>query len=110
MIRVFVSDPQNLSKKCYLWDPNLTFRAKGMLELILSLPTDIQISEDLLLEASSKDGKFAIRAALKELISKGYIIRNQSRDEAGRLDEMVYLVYPETFQKYRCQQQRSEVH
>ena len=109
MIKVMLSDAKTVSIDCYLWDPNLTYRAKGMLGLLLTLPEHLQVSEELLEDGYSKEGKAVVQSALKELIGKGYIIRNQLRNENGKLDEMVYIIYPETMQGYKRQLNANEV-
>ena len=57
-----------------LEDPNLSFRAKGLLAYLQSLPrgcaSDVKSLEDVSLEK-----KAAIETALKELIDSGYVTR-----------------------------------
>lgn len=76
----------------HLWDKDLTFRAKGLLCFILALPESWKINESGLLAYAGKDGKAAVRSAMKELIDKGYITRHQTRKADGRLGEMEYFI------------------
>lgn len=76
----------------HLWDKDLTYRAKGLLCFILALPEHWKINEAGLIAYAGKDGKAAVRSAIKELIDKGYLARHQTRREDGRLGEMEYVI------------------
>lgn len=58
----------------YLQNKNLSFKAKGIMTYILSLPDDWIIYIDQLI-ATSKDGEGSFRSGLDELIKAGYIKR-----------------------------------
>ena len=58
----------------YLQNKNLSFKAKGIMTYILSLPDDWVIYIDQLI-ATSKDGEGSFRSGLDELIKAGYIKR-----------------------------------
>ncbi|WP_297789130.1 hypothetical protein [uncultured Anaerococcus sp.] len=58
----------------YLKDSELSFKAKGILTYILSLPDSWVIYIDQLI-TTSKEGEVAFRSGLSELIKKGYIKR-----------------------------------
>jgi hypothetical protein len=66
-----------------LRDKKLSWKAKGMIAYLLSLPDDWQIfvSE---LTTHSKDGRDGTTAAIKELMDNGYIVRTDGKDEKGR--------------------------
>ena len=100
MIKVMLSDPKTIAVDHYLWDQDLTYRAKGIIGLLMSFPERVKVSEEVLIDYSSKEGKAAIRSALKELIEKGYLVRNQLRNEHSKLDGMAYILYPETIKEY----------
>ena len=65
-------------------DINLTWKAKGILAYLLSLPPDwkIYLSE---LEKHARDGRDSLRSGLKELEDLGYIHSEQIRDESGKI-------------------------
>ena len=67
-----------------LKDTNLSWKAKGLLAYLLSLPDDWQIYESEIVK-HAKDGIDSTRTAIKELIDAGYIERQRVRDEKGRL-------------------------
>jgi hypothetical protein len=73
-------------------DKRLSFRAKGLLSTMLSLPEDWDYTL-LGLTKLSTDGKDAIRSALKELENCGYLIRRRTTDEKGRYSSNEYLIY-----------------
>ena len=58
----------------YLQNKNLSFKAKGIMTYILSLPDDWVIYIDQLI-ATSKGGESSFRSGLDELIKAGYIKR-----------------------------------
>ena len=66
----------------HLQDRNLSYKAKGLLSFMLSLPEDWDYSLNGLV-AVSKESKKAIRNILSELINKGYVVREQGRGEKG---------------------------
>lgn len=63
-----------------LQNPNLSFRAKGLLSYILSLPEDWVIYVDELSNHSS-EGRDAVRTAFRELQKHGYIVSVKIIDE-----------------------------
>lgn len=93
MIRVVKNeDPYVKIDKTALKDERLSWKAKGILCYLLSLPDDWQIYINELQKHSS-DGRDSTASALKELIKYGYCHREQSRDERGRLDGFLYTVF-----------------
>lgn len=76
-----------------LKDKNLTFKAKGLWILILSLPEgwDFSIAG---LAALSNDGRESVKGGLEELIENGYIVWNKVRDENGRFVVIVETMLP----------------
>lgn len=75
-----------------LHDPKLSWKAKGLLAYLLSLPNDWKIYAKEL-SNHSKDGRDATNAALNELIRNGYIIREKLRDDKGLIQGYVYQVF-----------------
>ena len=75
----------------FIQDLRLTWKAKGLMTYLLSLPDDwcIHLSE---LEEHAADGKDSLKTAIKELKIYGYLIATQKKNEAGRFCETVYTV------------------
>ena len=76
----------------HLKDRKLSCKACGLLSKMLSLPEDWDYTTRGL-ATICKDGVDSIGTALKELEKRGYLIRNQLRDEKGRIRDMEYVIY-----------------
>lgn len=85
-------NPYVMVNKQFLSNAELSWKAKGLLTYLLSLPDNWQIYEDEIVK-HSKDGKDSLRSALKELIDNGYISRERIRNSAGQLKGYDYYVY-----------------
>lgn len=72
-----------------LRDPLLTFKATGLLAFMLSRPDDWHFFIEELARAKT-DGEFSVRSAMIELIDRGYVVREEVREE-GRI--VAYLVH-----------------
>jgi hypothetical protein len=83
-------------------DPKLSYKARGILAVLLSLPDNWRTSaEDL--ARTAPDGRDSIRAGLRELETFGYLRRTKHRDDNGRVrtittvyDRPLKLSPPET--------------
>lgn len=77
--------------KTALQDKTLSWKAKGVLAYLLSLPDDWQIylSE---IKNHARDGKDATRTAVDELIKAGYITRKEAEKQVGRFAGYNYTV------------------
>ena len=75
----------------HLRDRNLSYKAKGLLSFMLSLPEDWDYSINGLV-AVSKEGAKAIKNILQELQRCGYLIINKKQNEIGQF-EYEYLIY-----------------
>ena len=75
----------------HLRDKNLSYKAKGLLSFMLSLPEDWDYSLAGLC-AISKESKDGIRTILKELQEYHYLVIEKSRNDKG-LFEYNYLIY-----------------
>jgi len=75
-------------------NPNLSWKAKGLLLYLLSRPDDwsVYISQ---LSKVGTDGKDSTSSGVKELIKEGYIMRTAERDEKGKFKGYNYLVSDE---------------
>ena len=76
-----------------LRDKRLSFKSKGLLAYMLSLPDDWVFYEEEITKHST-DGKQSVRTGLKELQQFGYLIKNQSR-EKGKFAKVDWLLYDE---------------
>ena len=66
----------------YLRDNSLSFKAKGLLTLMLSLPEDWDYTIAGLAQFTA-DGRVSIASTIRELEECGYIRRSQTRGENG---------------------------
>lgn len=76
----------------HLRDTTLSYKARGILSTMLSLPEvwDYTLTG---LAKISKDGIASVRAGIIELEKAGYITRTQGRDENGVFGKNIYNVY-----------------
>jgi DnaD/phage-associated family protein len=72
-------------------DPELSWKAKGIMGYLLSKPDNWKtyIAD---LEKRSKDGRDSVRAGIKELEQRGYLVKVQVRDENGKFKGWEYEV------------------
>ena len=75
----------------HLRDKTLSFRAKGLLSFMLSLPEDWDYSINGLVSVSIENTR-AIRTILKELEKHKYLVRERYQDRLGRF-QYNYLIY-----------------
>ena len=75
----------------HLRDKTISFKAKGLLSLMLSLPEDWDYTL-VGLARISLEGKDAIRAAVVELEKAGYVTRSRVRNEKGHLQGTEYVI------------------
>jgi len=76
----------------HLKDRRLSYKAKGLLSEMLSLPPDWDYTLSGL-AVIANDGIDSVRSAVKELEKYGYLVRYQRRDERGRMSVNEYTVY-----------------
>lgn len=75
----------------FLRDERLSAKAKGLFAYILYLPEDWCIYQSELVKHFS-DGKDALRAAIKELETYGYVSKEKMKDNKGRFSGWQYTV------------------
>ena len=86
----------------HLRDYNLSFKAKGLLSMMLSMPKDWDYSISGL-EKISNEGKYAIRSTLDELKKAEYVNISRFRDDKGLFRykyTVYYLPYPMWFKMH----------
>ena len=76
----------------HLKDRRLSYKSKGLLSVILSLPPDWDYTITGL-SVIAADGIDSVKTAIKELEQYGYVSRTQLRDERGRMAQNEYRVY-----------------
>jgi hypothetical protein len=87
-----------IKRKCHysqipnglLRDRRLSFQARAIAAMMLSMPEDWTTYTDVILdfgkEGRGKDGELSVRKALKELESVGYLVREKVRGEKGSFE------------------------
>ena len=76
-------------------DKRLSWKAKGLLTTMLSLPDDWNYTIEGLASLSD-DGVKATNSGLTELETYGYLVRRQLRDESGHFIAMEYTIYEQS--------------
>lgn len=89
--RVQKNENYVVMNKTSLQDKRLSWKAKGLHTYMLSMPNDWKFY-DIELEKHAKDGKDALKSAIKELKEYGYMRRERRRNEEGKF-EWESLVY-----------------
>lgn len=67
----------------WLYDPNLSARAKGVLGILMSHSDGWEITNEYLMKIN-KEGRDAMRKAVAELAEQGYLERRYRRSEDGK--------------------------
>jgi len=91
VIRVVKNKNYTVMSNYHLKDKRLSFKAKGLLSMCLSLPDDWNYSIAGLVKIS-KEGKESVTSTLKELEKEGYLKRKKIRDERGRIVDVEYTI------------------
>ncbi|MEE2034790.1 replication protein [Rhodococcus chondri] len=65
-------------------DDRLSFRARGVLAWLLSKPDDWHTRSESIAAQSPREGRDAIRSALRELADLGYLVREKIQNERGQ--------------------------
>ncbi len=88
----------------FIFNKNLSLKAKGLLCHLLALPNDWKLYVEEM-EKWHKDGKKAIYSAFKELTESGYMKREQRRSN-GKFEGYDYIVYEIPFTQKRNTEKR----
>ena len=72
-------------------DPNITYKAKGLLTYLLSHEVGYTITIGQIIRESG-DGKQSVRSALEELIKAGYLETKRTTDERGYNAGLAYFI------------------
>lgn len=91
VFRIEKNDNYTVMSNYHLRDKRLSYKAKGLLSFMLSLPDDWDYSINGLVSISKENIK-AIRNILKELQENNYLIINKVKNKKGQF-EYEYLIY-----------------
>lgn len=82
-----------------VFSSKLSYRAIGLLTYLLSKPDNWEVSVAHLVnhvkESENPTGRDAVYSTLKELVSKGFVIRANKRDQSGKMTGIEYVVFDE---------------
>lgn len=85
-----------IAPNAWMRDPNLSFKAKGLLAYFMTHQAGYVITFNQIV-AQTSDGKSAIRSAIEELVTNGYLLTERTVNERGFNAGMSYtLVNPST--------------
>lgn len=90
--RVHKDDHYTIIHNHIFLDNSLSWKAKGLLTQILSLPPTWDYTEAGLTKLA-KDGLTSTRGAIRELEEAGYLIRTYVRNEKGQVSDINYDVF-----------------
>ncbi|NKU21767.1 replication protein [Rhodococcus hoagii] len=74
-------------------DARLSFRARGVLMWLLSKPSDWRTLSTAIAAQSPREGRDAIRTAMRELEEYGYLVRERVRDAGSGQFAMVQTIH-----------------
>lgn len=97
VIRVNNTKGFTVMSNYHFQDKEISLKAKGLLGLMLSLPSNWDYSINGLV-AIVKENKAAVQSTLKELEEHMYLKRTRVQDETGRFD-YVYDIYEKPYDK-----------
>lgn len=100
VIRVNNTKGFTVMSNYHFQDKEISLKAKGLLGLMLSLPSNWDYSVNGLV-ATVKENKAAVQTALKELEEHKYLKRTRVQDETGRFD-YIYDIYEKPYDKLPC--------
>ena len=97
VIRVNNTKGFTVMSNYHFQDKEISLKAKGLLGLMLSLPSNWDYSVNGLV-AIVKENKAAVQTTLKELEEHKYLKRTRVQDETGRFD-YIYDIYEKPYDK-----------
>ena len=71
---------------------NISFKSKGLLLQMISMPDDWRFSSESLMEFAT-DGRDSVRTSLKELEEQHYLVRTRDTNDKGQFVGYIYDVY-----------------
>ena len=79
-----VADNFTILSNAVLDDDRLSFRVRGLLVRLLAEPADWHIRSESIARHSPKEGRDAVRSAMRELVEVGYLVAEKFQDDRGR--------------------------
>ena len=104
LIRVNNTKRFTVMSNYHFQDKEISLKAKGLLGLMLSLPSNWDYSVNGLV-AIVKENKATVQTTLKELEEHKYLKRTRVQDETGRFD-YIYDIYEKPYDKLPCTENR----
>lgn len=92
--RIKIQRDFTIMPNSHLRNKNLSYKAKGLQSVMVSLPEDWDYTINGLAKLS-KDGRDSVIAGLKELEEAGYLERRRLRNEKGQVTGTEYIIYAE---------------
>jgi hypothetical protein len=80
-----------IAPNSWMRDPNLSFKAKGLLAYFMTHTAGYSITFDQIV-AQTSDGKTAIRSAVEELVERGYLVVVKTRTQQGYNSHSSYIL------------------
>ena len=91
IVRVPKVNNYTIMSNHHLIDPELSFKAKGLMSYMLSRPDNWNFTIEGLAH-QNKEGADAIARIIRELEERGYITRCRVRNQAGKFTDMEYKI------------------
>lgn len=108
VFRVERTSDYTVMSNFHLKDKRLSLKAKGLLSQMLSLPDDWDYTLSGLSHIN-RESKDAIRTAINELETAGYVIRRQTTDAGGKFGNNEYTIYEQPVTSSSLETPSSEV-
>ena len=108
VIRVEKTKNYTVMSNYHFKDRKISWKAKGLLSTMLSLPEEWDYSIKGL-EAMATDGNKAVRSGLKELEENGYLTRVAIRDKKGIIRDWDYTIYENPLENPNWSKEFAEV-
>ena len=91
IVRVPKVNNYTIMSNHHLIDPELSFKAKGLMSYMLSRPDNWDFTIEGLTH-QNKEGADAIARIIRELEERGYVTRIRVRNQAGKFTDMEYRI------------------
>lgn len=101
VFRINKNENYTVMSNCHLKEREMSLKAKGLLSLMLSLPSEWDYSV-MGLTALSKDGKDSVMTTLNELEQLGYLIRTKCINSKGQFDGYDYDIFEQPCTEKPC--------
>ena len=107
IVRVPKVNNYTIMSNHHLIDPELSFKAKGLMSYMLSRPDNWDFTIEGLAH-QNKEGADAIARIIRELEDRGYITRCRVRNQAGKFTDMEYKILECPLKKVAAERTETE--